>query len=729
MIDGGLEADGLDRALTVAMGVLFEGGLGDGTDTAERALASVGEQIGAPSLTFEIAAPNQQPTVVSWRDDASVGSNSKPAPDAVEITVSSDTSESCVLRVGPDFASSDDEIEGWTIFARALRAFLTHRKASDRWRQMDEMRTAIAIDYVEAEHWEVTEVTQDALQAIGEATDALAVSWVMIDHDNHELFGHRWWSEASQPSDPKRDPSIIEHDADDLIEAQGPFSRVVHKPTTMYETLWPARPFGRSEGCLIVCHNRPGAVTSPEIAALNEISGLIHQMEEWAITEAGLMRQRERLAYEATHDELTGLGNRRLMIERLEKALQEGPAAVLMIDMDRFKVINDSLGHGAGDSLLVTVADRLRMSLREPDLTCRYGGDEFAVLVRSSVDDLELSAIATRLIETVREPVSVGETLIIPTCSVGITVARDGDNLETVIRHADAALYDAKGRGRDQYAFFNDDHRETLRERLSLETRIRQGARDHEFRPWFQPEIDLNTRQITGFEALLRWHHPRDGVKPAASFIDIADDIGLAGQLSRVALQDSCAALAQWRDEFDLETRVRVNVAAAQLQTTELYDDLMTAMERYNLTADQICIEITERSLMLDIDTAVGHLHMIRELGIEVAVDDFGTGFSSFARLRNLPVDTLKIDRSFVAGVADHRRDREIVRTIAWLASALELSVVAEGVETEPQADILRELGCERAQGWLWSKAVHPNKVPKLFARGFGQSSAARASS
>jgi EAL domain-containing protein (putative c-di-GMP-specific phosphodiesterase class I) len=248
---------------------------------------------------------------------------------------------------------------------------------------------------------------------------------------------------------------------------------------------------------------------------------------------------------------------------------------------------------------------------------------------------------------------------------------------------------------------------------LHLETALRRGFENGEFVPWFQPEVDLVSGEVIGVEALVRWAHPQDGVLDAWRFIDTAEEIGLAPAMSRMVLDRSVETLRGWIDE-GFETRLRVNVAAAQLQSTELADQLASTLHTHAVPPELLCVEITERSLMLDPASAVDALQAVRALGVEVAVDDFGTGLSSLARLKHLPVDTLKIDRSFVSGIVEGTTDREIVRTIIWLSRGLGLDVVAEGVEAHAQADLLLELGCRRAQGWLWSPAVPAAEVPRI---------------
>jgi len=424
-------------------------------------------------------------------------------------------------------------------------------------------------------------------------------------------------------------------------------------------------------------------------------------------------RTRELLEFQATHDELTGLPNRRALVTEIVAELEQpGGCAVLVLDLDRFKVVNDSLGHSVGDQLLVTCADRIRLSLRPGDSVCRLGGDEFAILLRSPADHHAAGAVAERLLTLLREPVAVGEHEVFPSASIGVAIPEPGDSVEDLLRHADAAMYQAKGQGRDRWDSFDGSMRQAVVDRIHTETQLRRAVENGHLEVHYQPEFLLETGEIVGTEALVRWRHPERGLLDAGSFIGLAEETGLIVDLGRWVLGEATRQGARWlSDGHDVITRV--NLSARQLRgavVAEVEDALAAA----RLPADRLCLELTETAIMDDVQESARILERFRELGVQVAIDDFGTGFSSLAYLKRFPVDILKIDRTFVIGVGVDPDDTAIVRSVIGLARTLRLEVVAEGIEDATQTGELVRLGCGRGQGFHLARPAMAEDITAL---------------
>ena len=437
--------------------------------------------------------------------------------------------------------------------------------------------------------------------------------------------------------------------------------------------------------------------TSIKTAASGAPMWLVH-IED--ITER--RRAEQLLRFQASHDELTGLANRRRLHQICETQL-DGPdsTAVILLDLDRFKLVNDSLGHDRGDELLIVIADRLRLAIRPGDTVARLGGDEFAIVLGGPTDVFEAGRVADRLLRLLGEPVQLGSQTIFPSASIGIAVADEGSTVSDLMRRADTAMYRAKAGGRGRHEAFDEDLRGEVQLRMETEAGLRQALRNHELVVHYQPEVSLRTGKVLGAEALVRWQHPERGLLYPGAFIEVAEETGLVIDLGTHVLFEACHSAASWPDE---DLVVRVNFAAAQLQRTETVGLVSLALEQSGLEPRRLCVEITESAMMADVEQAEKILGQLKNLGVHIAVDDFGTGFSSLAYLKRFPVDALKIDREFVMGLGSRDEDTAFVRSIISLADALGLSVVAEGVETIEQAESLLRLGCHRAQGFYYAK-------------------------
>ncbi|HYZ11317.1 MAG TPA: EAL domain-containing protein [Actinomycetota bacterium] len=416
-------------------------------------------------------------------------------------------------------------------------------------------------------------------------------------------------------------------------------------------------------------------------------------------------------------DPLTGLPNRRSFVERLREA-RVGPGgrhlAVLFLDLDRFKVVNDSLGHQAGDRLLVAVGARLQEAIRPTDLVATFGGDEFAVLCRGVRGEAQAVAIAERLAQAVSEPFTVEGDDVYITASTGIALAAEGLSPDDLLRAADTAMYRAKRWARP-HQVFDEAMRVRSAERLSMESALHRALERSEFRLHYQPAVAISDGSVVGVEALLRWEHPERGLVLPAEFIPVAEESGLIVPIGRWVLEEACRQADRWR-RFGRETWLSLNLSAHQLTAPGLVDEVRTALQTTATDPARLHLEITESALMADTEGAARVIRSLKELGVRVSIDDFGTGYSSLAHLKRLAVDTLKIDRSFVDGLGREPEDTAIVMAVLGMAHSLGLSVVAEGVETEEQAEALRDLGCTTAQGFLFARPEPAEAVSRLLA-------------
>jgi diguanylate cyclase (GGDEF)-like protein/PAS domain S-box-containing protein len=417
------------------------------------------------------------------------------------------------------------------------------------------------------------------------------------------------------------------------------------------------------------------------------------------------------LAHQAMHDALTGLPNRALFLDRLAHALRRrvrrgtGVLAVMFLDVDRFKVINDSLGHGAGDLLLIDVAGRLDAALRPSDTVARFGGDEFTVLCEDINGELEAVAIAQRIVDLFEEPFDIDGREVFLSTSVGISLASevrsDGSGAADLIRDADAAMYRAKELGKARYELFDAAMREHALRRLELENALRRAVEREELRIHLQPEIAVAGGAVVGFEALVRWQHPERGLLAPAEFVPLAEETGLIASIGEWVLRRACAEAAGWTAS---ELSIAVNVSPRQLLQGDFVQLVATVLAQTGLRPERLCLELTESAVIESGPETLATLQGLKRLGVMLAIDDFGTGWSSLGHLRRFPLDVLKLDRSFVTGLGSAPQDASIAAAIISLAHALGLSTVAEGIETAEQLAMLTSLGCDLGQGYLFAK-------------------------
>jgi diguanylate cyclase (GGDEF)-like protein len=428
----------------------------------------------------------------------------------------------------------------------------------------------------------------------------------------------------------------------------------------------------------------------------------------------------ERIRHLAHHDDLTGLPNRLLFNYQLPKALaraqRDGTSVgVLFLDLDRFKIINDTLGHDAGDMVLRQIAGHLRSCVRETDTLARVGGDEFTVLVEQLADTQYLGTVAEKLLTAMASPLAIGGNVYQLSGSIGIAVyPEDGADGASLLKNADIAMYGAKGSGRNNYQFYSSDINAHSLERLALENELRQAVARREFEVHYQPKVDISTGRIAGAEALVRWRHPQRGMLLPGEFIFVAEEVGLISSIGSFVLDTVCADIARWRDAGLPPMRVAINLSAQQFADSRLIDNLNQVLQQTGCDPELLEFEITESVVMTSPGKALQLLEQIKDYGITLAIDDFGTGHSSLAYLKRFPVDSVKIDCTFVRDIAKDPNDVAIIKAIIALGHSLDLKVVAEGVESITQLEILRRFQCDEFQGFLFSEAVSAAKIASI---------------
>ncbi|MGY3941749.1 sensor domain-containing protein [Aeromonas tecta] len=435
---------------------------------------------------------------------------------------------------------------------------------------------------------------------------------------------------------------------------------------------------------------------------------------------ADQLRQAEaRLQHLAYHDPLTDLGNRSLLQERLELELkaahlnQQG-FALLYIDLDGFKLINDNLGHSAGDQLLTLLAERIRRGLRPGDLATRLGSDEFLVLISALDQPQTLVALIEQLLLSLHQPVELGSDQVIISASIGIALYPEhGQTADTLISAADNAMHEAKNQGRNGYLFYTSDMAEQIRERMTLEQGLIKAMAQQQFRLLYQPMTDLANDRLSGLEALVRWQHPSEGMISPARFIPVAEQCGLIEQLGEWVMRTACQQCQQWLAAGFSVPRLSVNVSVREMRALDYVERVTAILAETGFPAERLEIEVTE-SIIQSVDQSLRLFTRLKALGVQIAIDDFGTGFSSLSLLKSLPIDRIKIDRSFVQALPDDKHSRELCRTIVNLAGSLGMAVTAEGIETQSQRQFLQSLHCEEGQGYLFSHPLSEPHLPSL---------------
>ena len=440
----------------------------------------------------------------------------------------------------------------------------------------------------------------------------------------------------------------------------------------------------------------------------------------------GQKRAEERLVHDALHDALTGLPNRSLFLDRLHHAvsLASQRAArrrgrgfgVLFLDLDRFKLVNDTLGHAVGDHFLIEVARRITVGLRSGDTAARLGGDEFAILLEDIDSVADAETIAERVIDRIGEPLEMSGQALCPGASVGVVVqGAEPRSAEEILRNADIAMYQAKRSG-GRHAVFDASMRSEAAERLSLESELRRAIERREFELHYQPILDIGEGRLVGFEALLRWRHPNRGVVPPQEFLPVLEETRLISSVGRWLLEEACRQVGLWQAERGASggLRVSVNVSTVQFAQPSFVQEVREALSTTGLPPWCLALEITESAILENTEAAGRMLQELHALGVQIHLDDFGTGYSSLAYLARFPIDCVKIDRSFISRMRHHRADMEIVRAIAAIAHNLDMEVIGEGIESPDEVAALLSAGCRLGQGWLYSRALPPEEASRL---------------
>ena len=467
----------------------------------------------------------------------------------------------------------------------------------------------------------------------------------------------------------------------------------------------------------LISENRPTIVVHQEIGLSEDQEQIILGTVQDITQQRAAERRIRQLAYS---DKLTGLASRAYFYKHLEDVIKAAERrnerfALLFIDLDGFKDVNDSLGHDVGDELLKIIADRLQGVIRDTDFVARLSGDEFCIVVDNVNDQYAAADVATRCLQDLNHSVQLGGQELRPRCSIGIAhFPDDGDELNTLIKAADTAMYAAKEAGKHRYAFYQPDLTSAAELRLRMEHDLRLAIERDELELHYQPQVDLVSGRLCGVEALIRWHHPELGLVSPTDFIVIAERIGLIKQIGNWVLTTACTQAAQWHQELGMDFSVAVNISPLHFSDGSLVSSVASVLQQSGLKPEALELEITETVVQTNEDNNFAIFDELRDMGVKISIDDFGTGYSTLASLKSLPVDSLKIDRIFITDILDDKNASILLGTIVGVAHALGYSVVAEGVELVEQVSVLRGIGCDIIQGYYFSKPVEASKIPEL---------------
>ena len=489
-------------------------------------------------------------------------------------------------------------------------------------------------------------------------------------------------------------------------------------PREMFEEMWKTVLAGQVYRATLVNRRKDGSTYHEEktITPLRDGKGNITHFIASGKDVSDRVRAQEKLEFLAHHDTITGLPNRVLLSDRLEQALSRArrentPVAVMFLDLDGFKAINDTAGHQVGDRLLAEVGTRLQAMVRERDTVARLGGDEFAVILEGTKSMSAVSGIARKLLYALAAPVNIDGADLYVTTSVGVArFPRDGDDVHTLLRKADSAMYRAKEAGKNTFRFYSQLEGDEDAQRLDLEQQLRRAIEHREFVLYYQPQMSIDSGTVVGVEALMRWNHPQQGIIPPARFIPVLEESGLIVEVGDWVLREACRQARTWRLAGLPPLRIAVNVSSRQFGKRDLVGDVARILDETGTEASKLHIEITEGTIAAKFEHSVEVMRKLAALGVRIAVDDFGVGYSSLNYLKRLPIHTLKIDRSFIRDVTTDDKDAAIARTIIALAHNLKLDVIAEGVETLEQMFFLSRQGCNEVQGYLVSQPLPPDE-------------------